>query len=50
LAERYNQLDIKDFDWKKVTLGNNDFYPIFKYYEGSKNFQKIINEYKQSEK
>lgn len=50
LAERYNQLDIKDFDWKKVTLGNNDFYPIFKYYEGSENFQKIINEYKQSEK
>jgi hypothetical protein len=50
LAERYNQLGIKDFDWKKANLGGNDYYPVFKYYEGSENFQKIINEYKQSQK
>jgi hypothetical protein len=46
LAERYNQLGIKDFNWEKINIGENDYYPIFKYYERSENFQKIINENK----
>jgi predicted RecB family endonuclease len=48
LAKKYNELGTGEnkIDFSNVNVGNNDYYRVFKFYENTPNFQKIIREYK----